>query len=247
MGKDPKRKNGHPLRCCLRPDSLEAGAPHPHPNPHPHPHKPPGCFRKRRQAREQAHPRSQYLSPRHQVGLQSTALPVILAALFSLPPSAHSTLPNVCRPKVTIRPAHPDRHTCTYGRAHCEMLAARRTDRSHPKGRDPPAGWAGVGEQSGREARRRGGEVPLPSQVQVPGGRHPRGFPSCALDPQVRVSMELTAFTLRLRRRDPLAGSFPSHLVHAWLAKRKKPPGWVSGPGAWTSARGGAIWGPGGG
>lgn len=87
--------------------------------------------------------------------------------------------------------------------------------------------------------------MPLPSQVQVPGGRHPRGFPAM-LDPQVRVSMELTAFTLRLRRRDPLAGSFPSHLA-VLGSLREKPPGWVSGPQAWFGARGGATWGPGGG
>lgn len=79
-------------------------------------------------------------------------------------------------------------------------------------------------------------------------GDNPGASSAVLWTPQVRVSMGLTAFTLRPRRRDPLSESFPSRLaVHAWLAKRKKPPGWISGPGAWTSARGGATWGPGGG
>lgn len=214
------------------------------------PNKPPGYFRKSRQPREQAHPRSQYLGPRHQAGLQSTARPVIFAALFRHPPTAPSQMSVGQRSPFAPR-------TQTGARAHMAVHTARCARPGERIARTPKAetgqqaglGWAsrewvGSPEEGRRSASARPGASALESD-------NPGASSAVLWTPppnQVRVSMGLTAFTPRPRRRDPLAGSFPSRLaVHAWLAKRKKPSGWISGPGAWTSARGGATWGPGGG
>lgn len=150
------------------------------------PNKPPGYFRKSRQPREQAHPRSQYLGPRHQAGLQSTARPVIFAALFRHPPTAPSQMSVGQRSPFAPR-------TQTGARAHMAVHTARRaprrTDRSHPKGRDWPAGWAGVGEQRVGGKPGRGAEKCLcPARCKCPGKRQPRGFLSCALDPPPQPS-----------------------------------------------------------
>lgn len=90
--------------------------------------------------------------------------------------------------------------------------------------------------------------MPLPSQVQVPWRATFQGLPQLCFGPPSEGFHGTHGFYTPTPQPRPLARSLPGRLaVHSWIAKRKKPPGWVSGPGAWTSERGGATWGPGGG
>ena len=117
----------------------ETGFPRSWSSPPPPPHKPPGYFRKSRQAREQAHPRSQYPGPRHQAGLQSTARPVILAALFCHPPTAPSQMSVGQRPPFAPR-------TQTGARAHMAVRTARCARPGEGIARTPKAE---TGQQAG--------------------------------------------------------------------------------------------------
>lgn len=146
VGKDPQRKSGHPLRCCLRPDYLESAPPTPS--------KPPGYFRNRRQVREQAHPRSQDPGPGSQAGLQSTARRVSLrpSSLFCHPPTAPSQMlvgqrsPFV--PRTQIGALHTGPCALRDARAQANGSLALKRQTGQPAGR----GWARSREEGWRSA-----------------------------------------------------------------------------------------------